>query len=35
MRKSTGRYIIVNYDEKGGIVEIEILNASKLPGGDV
>ena len=26
---------IVNYDEKGRIVEIEILNASKLLGGDV
>ncbi|RLG30292.1 DUF2283 domain-containing protein [Methanosarcinales archaeon] len=25
--------IIVNYDEKGKIVEIEILNASKLLGG--
>ena len=25
--------IIVNYDERGKIVEIEILNASKLLGG--
>ncbi|HIH96869.1 MAG TPA: DUF2283 domain-containing protein [Thermoplasmata archaeon] len=25
--------MIVNYDEKGKIVEIEILNASKLLGG--
>ena len=25
--------IIVNYDEKGKIVEVEILNASKLLGG--
>jgi len=25
--------IIVNYDEKGKVVEIEILNASKLLGG--
>ena len=35
MRKSTGRYIIVNHDEKGRIVEIEIRNARKLLGGDV
>jgi uncharacterized protein YuzE len=25
--------VIVNYDEKGKIVEVEILNASKLLGG--